>query len=73
VDRSDNYTTRAFFKCYVLIDGYLLQRLHEQVDSSYPVAFQSFYGGHREFMVQLSPQPGVVAVVGQRAILVETK
>jgi hypothetical protein len=66
-DGSENYTTRAFFNCYVLMDGYLLQRLHEQVDDSHSVAFQSFYGGHREFTVQLSPQPGVVATVGQQA------
>ena len=65
-DGSDNYTTRAFFKCYLLMDGYLLHRLHEQVDYSHSVAFQAFYGGHREFTVQLSPQPGVVAPVGQQ-------
>jgi len=64
-DASENYTTRAFFKCYLLMDGYLLHQLNEQVDDSHSVAFQSFYGGHREFTVQLSPQPGVVVLVGQ--------
>jgi hypothetical protein len=63
---SGNYTTRAFFKCYLLMDGYLLHRLHEQVDDSHSVAFQDFYGGHHEFIVELSPQAGVVAPVGQQ-------
>jgi len=66
-DGSENYTTSAFFKCYLLMDGYLLHRLHEQVDDSHSVAFQAFYGGHREFTVELSPQPGVVVSVSQQA------
>ena len=66
-DGSENYTSHAFFKCYLLMDGYLLHRLHEQVDDSHSVAFQGFYGGHREFTVQLSPQPGVAAPVCQHA------
>ena len=72
-DSSQKYTTRAYFKCYVLKEGYLMQRLYQQVDDSHFVPFQSFYGGRREFTVLLSPQPGVVTPVAQQTAQAQTK
>jgi len=57
-----NCTTRATFKCFVIMDGYLPYRIIEEVDNSHPVAFKAFAGGRREFTAYLqSKQPVVFA------------
>ncbi|MBM3860478.1 MAG: PEGA domain-containing protein [Verrucomicrobia bacterium] len=64
-----DFSSRATFKCFVVMDGYLPYRIYEEVDKSDSgLCFQGFCGGHKEFTAQLqSKQPAVVPAGGQQA------
>jgi len=70
-----NFTSRATFKCYVVMDGYLPNRIYEEVDHTEGASYwKSFRGGHREFTAKLEPkQPVVVPASGQQAAQQSTK
>jgi hypothetical protein len=63
-----SFSSRAVFKCFVVMDGYLPYRIYEEVDNTHHTSifesqtiFNSFWGGRREFTANLQPaQPVVV-------------